>query len=1713
MILLDQMKNMKVYKVPLLMPTLENDKKRHSAMLLLTPNYDSSKAIIKHPLLINRLRYQSYYVERDVSYYINGKISREEVKEQKYFSNAFEADLNNIMPLRESNDVEDKAAVLKNYIKYSGYEKDVNWIRENFNHSDYKIILRELVGSLINVNEDIPRLHIIADRYNTFNEIGVQYDVNKENALIIAINPELSKSAINEVVAEAVFNQLLPASRETNLGLIYSNNVRKNYPESIGVYAGYIKENKLTEICDLVNISYSDIITEFALRKELGDHRYLYYEQNVNVRIHEAKEFYYENALADEEKFDITNLDEESYITNGNTAILFENTDDTQLKKILYYNRIKKRSEMLSMLKYVKTDIPEIKYAYPELNRYSSKNIFIDLHYYTEIFFKNMMWKGKKGFSLFLDFMSRLINDPRFKANGYTKKTLVIPIADWTNNPNTRMWLYKQSINPVSIIYQLMLTNDPKLKSVFKDCQILFLGSNSLFKLDVSQVEPKLMKQTALKLGNLVRKTISKEAFDDEDMDTEYGNDNKKETKEVIKANIIDKVELSKGVDLTGKDKALAPVAKSVAKVASDYAKKYNKKAKPSDYIDIGLSVASSATDYAIPNTQVKADVPSATKTLVDDEKKAEAKGEANKKSNKVDEDKEAKKEHDLAAMAAAIDQAAATSSNTDDALDSMDNNDEFKEMLADLSVDGTASVDPARASRMNKLDEKFLSSEVEGKSVKDILEENPSETPLEKSDIDVASPNEEWHNLTYMNFDKNYDLNKDIIACFYHFTKVSHPIAIRKLDITDHTTAEDRLDLYSCQCEDALGQRFTIKLDIPKAKDNRFLLRGNDKAIKTQLFNMPILKTDLDTCQCISNYQKIMISRYNTSTGRSTPMAGRLIKALSKYDGKDLDINVGDNSRVCNKYELPVDYIDMAGVFNYIEGKKYKIYFNQDELHEAYPNIDDSLGMPYAINKEDNTILYFKIINNGQFSYDLLSLLSEMSPNFMKLVEETKAPVSGMYTRCSILQQKIPMVLICGLLVGLSETLKRAKINYTIEQTKSRPKLDPLDNKGIIRFSDGYLEFDGSYDAFLLLNGLRDCGTEIYSITQIDDRNMYLEMLDNFGGRIKADGLYNFYDCFVDPITLENLKHYHLPTDFIDILLYSNVLLSDNKFVKHSDMSSRRIRRAEMIAAYTYESLGLAYGIYANQIRHHKGAPEFTVKQSAVIDKFLASDISSDSSTLSALSAIETTNEITFKGKAGLNNTESYSLDKRLYDDSMLNVLGTSTNFSGNVGVNRVSSIDMNIEGERGYIKPIDGDTSQFNAAKTLSATEAMTPFEVTHDDSARINMTYIQTSKHMMRTVESDPLLVTNGFDQVVPYMTSDKFAFKAKQDGTIEKITDDMIFIKYNDGTNDYIDLKEKVEKNSDGGFYVPLKLDANKGIKEGSKVKKGDVVAFDSKSFSRNVGESDNLTYDIGKLAKIAIMNTDGGYEDAGMCTERLSNKLASHVIKKVSMIISKDATISKFAAIGDHVKVNEPLVIWSDPHDEEDVDVLSRTLGSDVDVSEFGRRSLKSNTTGTIADIRLYRTNDLDELSPTVQKIFKAYEKPIHELKKELEDHKISTTELPADYKLDLTGKLKKARDSFLVEFFVEFLDTIAVGDKITYYAANKATIDTIIPEDKAPYTDFRPKEPIDAFVSVTSVDKRMVSSTLIYGSLQKLLIEMDRSVKDILGISYDETEA
>ena len=128
------------------------------------------------------------------------------------------------------------------------------------------------------------------------------------------------------------------------------------------------------------------------------------------------------------------------------------------------------------------------------------------------------------------------------------------------------------------------------------------------------------------------------------------------------------------------------------------------------------------------------------------------------------------------------------------------------------------------------------------------------------------------------------------------------------------------------------------------------------------------------------------------------------------------------------------------------------------------------------------------------------------------------------------------------------------------------------------------------------------------------------------------------------------------------------------------------------------------------------------------------------------------------------------------------------------------------------------------------------------------------------------------------------------------------------------------------------------------------------------------------------------------------------------------------------------------------------------------------------------------------------------------LKAKLDSEGISSKDLPATYKLEPTGKLKKAEEAVYIEFYLEYKDTVAVGDKLVYFSANKAVIKNIIPEENYPYTDFRPNEPIDAFVSEVSISKRIVTSSVIDGSINKLLIELDRTCKDKLGIKYDDSK-
>ena len=1077
-------------------------------------------------------------------------------------------------------------------------------------------------------------------------------------------------------------------------------------------------------------------------------------------------------------------------------------------------------------------------------------------------------------------------------------------------------------------------------------------------------------------------------------------------------------------------------------------------------------------------------------------------------------EDKEelqAKKQDLVDAIAAATE----TSESEEEAWEKLNNDEYVKQLLADLEEedDGRPKFNNARTSRITKLNDEFMNKDINGKSVKDIISGSFTEDKIPPKHLKISSINEEWDDVKFVNFQEVYNINSDIFSILQSFSTKSYPISIVDIKVEDTSTNMDYVDTYTVNMEDGFGKRFTIIFDIPKFKNNRFMrLRGNEKVMSGQLLLLPCIKTDEDTVQCVSNYNKIFIRRHGLQ-GRSYPTSDKLVKALRKLSGGEgIKVFYGDNKAICSKYELPADYIDLASQFNRIETKTNIYYFDQDIYFKKF-NANSKLGIPYAVSKIDGSISYYKE-NEALLSYVIASEISDTSDKFVKIYEKIKPAIRLNYSEASILSNRIPLAVVIGYSLGMDGMLKKCVKNYTY--VDKAVKYDP-DKEAVIKFSDGYIKYPVTYSSSMLLNGLSECPTENYSIKDTNKRSMWLDFLDEFGGRILSDGLDNFADLFIDPITEEVCKHCKIPSEYFDMLIYANALLADNKYNRHTDISGNRYRTNEIVAGYFYKAIAKAYTDYKTQVKRGRKVG-MSMKRSAVIDGIMLDPMSSDLSILNPVLEIEAANSVSFKGLSGMNSDRSYGLDKRTYDDSMINKLALSTGFAANVGINRQTTIDMDIEGKRGYVKQTNPD--DMSITKTFSMTEAITPFGTTRDDPFRSAMTFIQTSKHSMRTKKSMPLLISNGADEAMPFISSDTFAYKAKEDGEVTEITDEYMIVTYknpiiiDDGkvfSSESVNLKNEVKKNSDGGFYITLKLDTD--LKVGSKFKKGDVIAYDKSSFSSKIGEDDNLAYNIGVLAKVAILNTDEGFEDSTSVSSWLSEAMATDVVVEKDKDLSKNTNVYSMVKVGQEIQEGDPLIIFQNSFDEKDANLLLKNITDSDYVSDLGRIKLKSKYTGVVQDIKIYRTCEIEELSDSLKKIVTEYEKNIKATKKMYKEYGIPGENLlDPDYKMQPTGIMKNNPDGVKIVFYIKYNDKLSIGDKIVAQSANKGVIKNIFPEGYEPFSEYRTNEKIHALFAARSFNARMVTSVWISGAINKCMIELDRQVKEIMGIDWNMIE-
>ena len=1281
---------------------------------------------------------------------------------------------------------------------------------------------------------------------------------------------------------------------------------------------------------------------------------------------------------------------------------------NSKYKKLLYNDRIRNDRVILNVYKGVKQDNPWIKKTFIKLARYNKLNLFVDLHYYNEVYLHNNSFTITKSTDMYFEFIRRFILDKRITNEGYTKRTVFVPLDGWNPKKDTDVYDFKKNLNPISVIYKKIRYSSDDL-GCFNGINFVFFGKNGYFIFESSKFNPARDRMKFLR--NINALTTNEVIHDEDEPDN---------SKAGITTDIVDKLEKNSGViihSLTGEKQS--------------------------------------------------------------EDEKEQLKAELVEKINK----------------------AAENSADEEETLNKMDQDEEIKQMIIDLQDD--ADVGPklsvTRVNRINKAQDDLMKKKVNGKSVKEMIETSNKPKELPEKALPIKTINDEWKHLKTINFEKEYDLDADIVKILNSFSHdKTYPVSVLDIQTEDTSTSEDSVITYTVKCEDYSGKRFTLKFDIPKLRENRFMrLRGNEKIFSIEMPLLPISKTEEDTVQMVSFYNKIFIRTYYNSTGKSNPYSNRLIKTLDKYTGKNIKVINGDNIKICSKYDLPIDYIDLASKFTKIEFKSkdngnVTIYFNQDEIR-AIPGVNPKNGIPIAMNDKGKVVYY-----SGEHQVPISSFIADLidDEEFWKLYLAQSTPKKSTYSRASILNTDIPIIVILAHDIGLTKAMDLAKIQYEISEKKTR---DP--DWDTIKLNDAYINYKQSYDSMMLMNGLKDCNIEDYSIKDINSKMTWVEMLDNFGGRIKSDGLDNFKDLMYDPITIEVSKDYGLPETYHEALIYGSNLLVDNKYIDHKDLSTNRYRTNEVIAAQFYRVITDSYKEYAIQNKHGRQVA-MSIKQSAVIDLILAQNTTSDLSIFQPLSEIETKNAISTKGVTGMNSDRAYKIDKRGYDDSMINIIAQSTGFAGTVGVNRQTTINPQIVGGRGYFKTT-GEESM-NIVNTLGITEALSPFMLTSDDPFRNDMTFVQTSKHTTPIEYASPLLVTTGADAAMPYLCSDMFAHKAKKKGKVKEINDKYMIVEYFDGTTEFVNLDEQTMKNSDGGFYITLQLRTD--LKVGQAVKEDTILAYDKKSFSTKIG-SGQVSYNMGCITKMAILTSEDGYEDSGVCSEWLSEAMSSDIVVMKPVTLPPMTNVIKIVNKGQPIDEGEPMIIFQNAFDEEDANLLLKNLNNeDGDVSEIGRNVVKSKVTGVIADIKIYRTCELDEMSESLRKICTSYENKIKAIKK-VSDKASNDVHTDSIEKLPQVGKLKHV-DGVLIEIYMRYHDKLSVGDKLSSNA-NKNVLMDVYKDEDAPYTDYRPNEEIDLISSCSALDGRMITSVMKIGALNKVMVELSRSVCDIMGVKWD----
>lgn len=923
------------------------------------------------------------------------------------------------------------------------------------------------------------------------------------------------------------------------------------------------------------------------------------------------------------------------------------------------------------------------------------------------------------------------------------------------------------------------------------------------------------------------------------------------------------------------------------------------------------------------------------------------------------------------------------------------------------------------------------------------------------------------------IDFDPRYIkevLNKDIAACVLAMQKGG--AAVTKYEVERIEDALNRYDAYTIRVVPVQGAPSTIRFRLPVVnEDGTYLANGVKCRLRKQRADMPIRKIAAGRVALTSYYSKLFVTRNERNTYNYPQWLMNRVVAKGS-DPEDNSVTEIKLSRVLVPgVKVPRLYSIMASRLRGFRSGEYEFSFELNARFERYgkPAVEaaEMGGQRMVIGRKGNQLVTVDFEDNIYAGGESVGRIEDLLG-----LDASRAPLE--VAEVSVFNKSIPVGVVLSYHLGLDNALKYLGVEP--RRVLRGEKLNLSADEFAIQFLDESLVFSRrNRVASMVFAGLHQYRDVLrnYSSSGFNRKDVYFNLLDSQGITLRyIREMDMMFRMFVDPITEGILKDIGEPIELKGLLIRACELMLTDWHPEETDLRYMRIKGYERFA-------GAVYGEMVRALRLHNAR---SMSQDAIVDVhpnavWAAIDKDPSKALVEESNPVHNLKEkelVTFAGTGG-RSARSMVKRTRVFHPNDMGVISEATVDNKAVGINTYTTANPRFDSLRGTTIPYD--PSEAGAASLISTSALLSP-AADQDDPKRVNFINIQHSASISAEgYRATPL--RTGYEQIMAHRVDDLFAYTAKGDGAIVAVEEDFVTVEYANGERRNVELGRRFGVSA--GTVLPHFVRCD--LKVGDKVKHGDIIAYNTNYFERDILNPKQVLWKAGVLVRTAIAESTDTLEDSSAISERVAKLMSTKVTKVRNITLKFDQTVRNLVKPGTKVDlstilctIEDSVTARNDLFDEDSLDAL-KMLGAQTPRAKFS---------GVVENIEVFYNGDKDDMSESLRDIASQSDKRMRRRAK-AQGRNVSITG-SVDSSLRVEGTPLEV-DNLVIKVYITADVPAGVGDKGVF--ANQ--MKTIFGRVLSGIYRSEVGEEIDAIFGYQSISARIVLSPEVIGTTNVLL--------------------